>query len=99
MFGLSSDELDLLRNLLIERLKKAGAKVWIFGSRARGDHGPFSDIDILYQLPSGKLALSDLSLIREALEESHLPYKVDVVAFDDLAQSYVPEIIRDRKSL
>ena len=44
-FGLSEDELNTLAQLVVGPLVGAGAKVWCFGSRARGDHKKFSDID------------------------------------------------------
>ena len=53
-------------------------RVWLFGSQARGDAGTRSDIDVavlpLEELPSGLL-----SGLREALEESTVPQRVDLV--------------------
>ena len=52
--------------------------VYLFGSWARGEATPCSDIDLAVEsrtpLPSGLLAR-----LRERLEESHVPYQVDVV--------------------
>lgn len=54
--------------------------IFIFGSRATGQGERFSDYDIGI---SGEkpLSLKKLSLIREAFEESDLPFKVDIVDF------------------
>ena len=53
-------------------------RVFLFGSRARGDHRATSDIDVgilpLEPIPAGVLAG-----IRESLEESHVPFFVDLV--------------------
>jgi predicted nucleotidyltransferase len=49
IFGLSDHEYELLAQLAISPLQKCGAKVWIFGSRARGDQRLYSDIDLLYK--------------------------------------------------
>ncbi|MGH8009329.1 MAG: type VII toxin-antitoxin system MntA family adenylyltransferase antitoxin [Candidatus Binatia bacterium] len=52
--------------------------VYLFGSWARGEATPCSDIDLAVEsrttLPPGLLAR-----LRERLEESHIPYRVDVV--------------------
>ena len=97
-FGLSEEDWFLLTNLLIDPLKSAGAEVWIFGSRARGDHFEFSDVDVAYAsshvLPPGMI-----SCIRENLEESRLPYKVDLGQVTDIVDSYRAGILRDRIAL
>lgn len=92
-FGLRPHEFEILAKGLIEPLKLKGISLWIFGSRARGDFKKFSDIDILYD---GLLTLSELSDLREKLEESDLPYKVDLVNLSDVAESYKMHIMKDR---
>jgi len=66
-----------LKDFLREFFKGKKTKVYLFGSRARGDHTEFSDIDL------GFLSEEDISeelcLLREIIEESWLPYKVDIV--------------------
>jgi predicted nucleotidyltransferase len=94
-FGLSPADYQLLQELAILPLKQQGARVWVFGSRARGDHRAFSDIDLLYslknELPEGTLAKIILDL-----EESHLPIKVDLVRDTEMAQSYRENVNRDK---
>ena len=63
-------------------------KIYLFGSRARGDEGMHSDIDIAIE---GDALGSRLSQARFALEESLVPYKIDLV---DLSKaSYLKGII------
>ncbi len=39
------------RDRLLEAAKANGiARLWLFGSRARGDAGPDSDVDLLYEI-------------------------------------------------
>lgn len=94
IFGLSTEDYQMILNLAVIPLQKQGARVWIFGSRARGDHRPFSDIDILYSL-SKDLPPGYLAQIIEDLEESRLPIKVDLVRDIDMAKSYRDNVLKD----
>jgi predicted nucleotidyltransferase len=66
------------RRLTLAALQGLPVQVFLFGSRATGDAGRHSDIDIAV-LPLGELPVATLSRLRERLEESHIPYPVDVV--------------------
>jgi len=65
----------------------SGASVILFGSRARGDARRTSDIDVALQanqpLPSWALAR-----LREQLEESNLPFRVDLVDYSTLTEEF-----------
>ncbi len=93
-FGLKAKDWAILQAILVEPLKKKGINVLVFGSRARGDHRPFSDIDILLntEIP---LALSEISQLKEKFEESSLPVKVDIVELRDLAPSYKESALKE----
>lgn len=95
-FGLEERHRKILDELLIAPLKKAGYSLWVFGSRARGDHQKFSDLDVLV---GGKPSQSLISQVRESLEESSLPIKVDLVLENELAESYRANVLRDRKEI
>lgn len=95
-FGLTDKELSFLKDELVRPMSQLGAKVYVFGSRARGDHQQFSDLDILIE-PGEEDIKSSLLLIKEKLEESNFPYKVDIVLFSDLATSYRENVLMDRK--
>lgn len=89
-----------MNDLIIAPLKKAGANVWIFGSRSRGDHRNVSDVDILYEFPSPISPPSGLLFtIKSDLDESRFPYLLDLVATQDLAESYKAQVLGDRKPL
>lgn len=94
--GLSESEFDLLLKLVVDPLKKLGAEVWLFGSRARGTHQKFSDVDILFRMNQNtSISGADLGLIKESIEESAFSYKVDIVNYEELAQSYIAGIEKD----
>jgi predicted nucleotidyltransferase len=59
------------------------ARLWLFGSRARGDARRWSDIDIAVE-PLQPLPAGLLSELREALAESSVLLDVDLV---DLSRS------------
>ena len=94
MFGLSARDWEILNSECILPLKASGAKVWIFGSRARGDHRRYSDVDVLYE--SASPLGSPLLRIKEHLEESRISIKVDIVSEVDLAQGHRISVLRDR---
>jgi len=77
-FGLKAEHWKIIELVLLASLKQQGAKIWIFGSRARGNFKEFSDLDVLFQTQA-PLPPCLISNIQEALEESRLPIKVDLV--------------------
>jgi predicted nucleotidyltransferase len=75
-FGLKNDDLcsvaEIFRNdpLILEAA--------VFGSRAKGDYKPYSDVDIVLY---GDLNPSDVERVIVDLEELPLIYQFDVVAY------------------
>lgn len=93
-FGLNEDQYRFILQQVVQPLEKQGARVWCFGSRARGDHNPFSDLDLLVE---SEQALTDVvGSMQEQLEESNFPYKVDLVESRHLAQAYRTSCERDK---
>lgn len=92
-FGLEQRHIELLEKLALAPLRAEGCHIWVFGSRARGDHREFSDLDLLVD---GEPPAHLLGEIRENLEESSLPIKVDIVLDAELAESYRANVERDR---
>jgi len=64
----------MVRDALVGR----DARVYLFGSAATGALRASSDIDVAIEAPE-PLPAALLSRLREALEESTIPYEVDVV--------------------
>lgn len=54
----------------------------VYGSRAKGNYKPFSDIDLT--LCGRELTQSDLLRIADRFEESFLPYMFDISDFSKL---------------
>lgn len=94
---LTSGELAFLERTVVEPLAEAGYRVSCFGSRARGEGAPYSDVDLLVEGPGRPRAL--LSVINERLVESNFPYKVDLVLEADLADSFRSNVLAERVPL
>ncbi len=88
-YGLTNEELNFLETNLIQPLKQWNAKVYIFGSRATGKYKKFSDVDILFCPDVSKpIPNHVIYSIKNVLEESRFPYKVDLVNEHELASSF-----------
>ena len=74
MYGMTHDELNLLRTLFARQ--KEIEQVILYGSRAKGTHKPFSDVDIT--LLGIGLSRSHLNRLMADIDESSLPYFFDI---------------------
>ncbi len=98
-FGLSDSEQSFLIENLVTPLKKMGARVFIFGSRATGKYKKFSDVDLLFQETSKSISNAEIYLLISNIEESNFPYKIDLVRNSELAQSYRASVEKDMVEL
>jgi predicted nucleotidyltransferase len=69
-------------------------RVFLFGSRARGTSRVTSDIDIAI-LPTGPVPPSLVPELRDALEESLIPYHVDVVDLSRVEASFRAKVLSE----
>lgn len=76
-FGLTDFELELVREVL--RCHSAIVEAKIFGSRAKGDFRPNSDVDLALW---GNISTPTLAAIAGDLDELPLPYAFDVQVYD-----------------
>lgn len=93
--GLPEPGLTELREIL--RAVLAGAapvKVYLFGSRARGDNQKYSDADLLVKGPIDERLLREL---RDALAQSALPFKCDVVPEAEVFPAYHGQIESEKE--
>jgi predicted nucleotidyltransferase len=92
MYGLEDDELKLMNDTFA---KTANLKrVILYGSRAKGNYRPFSDVDIT--LIGDHLNDDDLADLTFRLSESSLPYFCDVSLFSRLDNPALIDHIRRR---
>ncbi|MDF1761645.1 MAG: nucleotidyltransferase domain-containing protein [Coxiellaceae bacterium] len=89
MINLEQDQLTLLKKILQQYVPQH--EVRLFGSRITDHIKPFSDIDVAI-MNKEPLETKNLSLFTFALSESDLRYKVDVVEWCDLDESFQERI-------
>ena len=70
------------------------AKIYLFGSRARGTHRPSSDIDIAVDA-GHELSHYDIARAKRALEALYVVQKIDVVDFHSVPPKMQEEILED----
>ncbi len=82
-----------LKKLVLSALCHEPLKVVLFGSRARGDYHSGSDIDIGI-LPRGKIDEKKISLLREQIDHSNIPYKVEVVNLAETSLTFRQQALK-----
>ncbi len=80
------------RRLVVELIKRhlPYTDVWAYGSRVTWTSRPQSDLDLV--VFCGPEQTGQVSDLREAFEESDLPFQVDMLVWDDLPESFQKEI-------
>jgi predicted nucleotidyltransferase len=86
--------IEQLRRMVLDALGDHDAEVWLFGSCARDEVMQHSDIDIAV-LPRDELPSGLLTNLAAEIEESFIPYNVDLVDMRHAASSLVEEVRRE----
>jgi hypothetical protein len=84
-----------MRSSLAER--RGARNIRVFGSVARGEAGPESDLDLLVEMEPGRSLLDHIALIQD-LEEV-LGCRVDVVTEAGLRERIRPRVLREARPL
>ena len=76
------------RRILLDLLSKylANTQVWAFGSRVKWTTRSNSDLDLVV-FSSSEQSIQ-VSALKEALEESNLPFRVDLLVWDKLPENF-----------
>ncbi len=67
-------------------------EVWAYGSRVKGTAQSWSDLDLV--VFTGSDQRRQVGELREAFEESNLLFRVDVLVWEELPESFRDEIRR-----
>lgn len=81
MIHIEDEHLKILKSIL----KQSPVTFYVFGSRAKGVHKKFSDLDLCFK---GNMPNSILYKIQEELINSNLPFKVDIVNFNQCSKEF-----------
>ncbi len=88
---ITGEEREVILDLLHQHLP--GVKAWVYGSRAKRTSRPESDLDlVVFAPPEQSPKVGDL---REAFEESNLPFRVDLFVWDEVPESFRDQIEED----
>jgi predicted nucleotidyltransferase len=79
--GLTSEVIEKIRNVLSKHKEISSAI--LYGSRAKGNFKPGSDIDLT--LKGDKLDLSKLAKINSEIDDLSLPYTFDFSIYDQIS--------------
>jgi uncharacterized protein len=83
-----------LRRIVLAGLGQHDAAVWLFGSCARGAPRQHSDIDIAI-LPRGAFPVGWFGELQADIEESTIPYDVDLVDLRHADPALLDEVRRE----
>ena len=81
MKNIEENHFRIIKNIL----KQYPYTFYAYGSRVKGTSRKFSDLDLCYR---ENIPVKIIGEIREKLEESNLPYRVDLVSWDDLSSRF-----------
>ncbi|MCL2145375.1 MAG: nucleotidyltransferase domain-containing protein [Endomicrobia bacterium] len=87
--------LKIINKILNENLKNTNAVIYVFGSRANGKAGKYSDLDLAVDYSGQKLPFEIYASLVNAFENSVLPYKVDVVDLNEISDQFRNNIKND----
>lgn len=87
--GLSQATLDKLNSVFLQH--KAISSVLVYGSRAKGNYRPGSDIDLT--IKGDALEFAELMQIEDQIDDLFLPYTVDLSQYSQLSNTDLIEHI------
>jgi uncharacterized protein len=82
---LSPQELTIVREILQTHLPDQ--EVWVFGSRIGDNPKPYSDLDLLVR-GNASLPVGTLAALKDAFDESNLPFQVDIVEWATTSEKF-----------
>lgn len=91
---IQSKYFDLIKHILkMELGTTLGIKVFVFGSRAKGNAWEFSDLDLAIQGEGKNSQL--ICNLHNRFEESPLPFEVDIIDLNNISEEFYEAIKND----
>ena len=85
MIDVTPEQLSLVTNILAQFVPEC--EVRAFGSRVNGTPKPYSDLDLAV-IGKEKIPIRTLGLLREAFEACELPFRVDILDWNAITESF-----------
>lgn len=85
MIEMSAEQLDEVKNILKRYVPDS--EVRAFGSRVTGRVKPWSDLDLAV-VSAEPMGWENVELLKEAFQESTLPFRVDVLDWHETSPSF-----------
>jgi predicted nucleotidyltransferase len=86
--------MNILKEIVLSAINPEKVMVFVFGSRAGGHHKRSSDIDIGL-LADDKLPVALYHRLRNTIDESIVPWKVDIIDFTRVDSSFKKDALKD----
>lgn len=83
-----------LQKLVNSYTRPLAVKVYLFGSRAKGKEHRLSDVDLAL-LPTQPLPLGFIANLKEKIEESTVPYSVDIIDLSQVDDAFREKILTE----
>ncbi|WP_457564682.1 type VII toxin-antitoxin system MntA family adenylyltransferase antitoxin [Caminibacter sp.] len=84
--------MEKIQKIAKELKKYNPKKILLFGSRARGDNTPRSDIDIAVDL---NLSFREKRKLKEKIDEISGLYSVDLIFFEDMSDKFKEKVLKE----
>ena len=85
--------IDITKNIVLKHLSTQHFNVFLFGSRACGNSKKMSDIDVGI-LGKEKFPIKLKFAVEEEIDESIVPFKVDIIDFFDVDETFKEEALK-----
>ena len=82
-----------IETILVQALRGKTCRAYLFGSRATGEFNPASDIDI--GILTDEPVDLELSLARESLAESNIPFTIDLVDLARTSEAFKAQVLQE----
>lgn len=91
---IESKYLEHVKNIINSILQDTNLKIYVFGSRVTGKAKQYSDLDIALKANS-EIDSDKITKIKFELEETTIPYKIDVIDLNVISDTFKKCIEKD----
>jgi len=84
--------LEQIKGIIFQEIGRKPIQVILYGSRASGNNHQTSDVDIAL-LSANRIDQGFISHLKEKLEESNVPYKIEIVDLNNVSSVFRKEVI------